>query len=212
MKQSTEFLFPLFLIAFFVIGLLNAAYLHVVVSTLLCVVFLLALQSYLNARLRLGLHPAWLLLLLCAVEVDALGNYFSMYERQIWRAPYDTFAHFVTPALVAPVVVGALWNWNQRLHHRLPPGVVIFFAIALSFSLAGFYELLEYWDERYFGGQRIQNRHDTSKDLQWGLAGILLGALLTGFVLKSQQRRSPRAVSELPPQRAAVAATRHSEQ
>lgn len=59
-----------------------------------------------------------------------------------------------------------------------------FFAVAMLFSMSGFYEIIELWDERYFHGKRIWSPHDTANDLQWNLIGAVIGVALSYAVLK----------------------------
>ncbi len=68
--------------------------------------------------------------------------------------------------------------------YRLPLGLTTFFAITVNFTLSGFSEIVKLWDERYFGGKRIWGPHATPNDLQWGLAGIILGPVLTYLALR----------------------------
>jgi uncharacterized membrane protein YjdF len=63
-------------------------------------------------------------------------------------------------------------------------------AAAVIFSLSAGYEIIELWDELYFGGQRIWSKYDTATDLQWDLLGILIGLLLEKALAPSIVRRS----------------------
>jgi uncharacterized membrane protein YjdF len=119
------------------------------------------------------------------LEVDALGNFFSMYGRTIaGSVMYDEFAHLAVQALTMPLIVWLLSEALRRFGHALPLGLSIFFAVAVFFSLSAFYEVIELWDELYFGGQRIWSKHDAPNDLQWDFAGILIGALLAYVILR----------------------------
>ena len=165
--------------------LLKMCYLPLITCTLLGGAWLAAVYWYVRARYKISMPPALLLLVFAALQVDALGNFFSMYGRNIvGGVMYDEFAHLAVQALVMPLIVWLLREMLGRFGHPLPLGLSIFFAVAVFFSLSAFYEIIELWDERYFGGQRIWSKHDAPNDLQWDFAGILIGALLAYVVLR----------------------------
>jgi uncharacterized membrane protein YjdF len=165
--------------------LLKMCYLPLLTCTLLGASWLAAVYFYLRARYRIRLPPALLFLVFAALQVDALGNFFSMYGRAVLGSiMYDEFAHLAVQALTTPLIVWLLSETLRRFGHPLPLGLSIFFAVAVFFSLSAFYEIIELWDELYFGGQRIWSKHDAPNDLQWDFAGILIGALLAYLILR----------------------------
>ena len=164
--------------------LLKMAYLPVLTCTILGALFLLAVYVYIRARYDIKIPLILLALVLGAVEVDALGNYFRMYGRHFGPVMYDEFSHMAVQALTAPMIVWLLREGITRFGYRLPLGFITFFAITVLFSLSAFYEVIELWDELYFQGQRIWSPHDAPNDLQWDLAGIIVGAMLAYVVLK----------------------------
>jgi uncharacterized membrane protein YjdF len=168
--------------------LLKMAYLPVLACTILGALFLLAFYLYIRARYDVKVPFILLLLVLGAVEVDALGNYFRMYGHHFGPVMYDEFSHMAVQALTAPVIVWLLREGINRFGYRLPLGLVTFFAITIQFSLSAFYEVIELWDELYFRGQRIWSPHDAPNDLQWNLAGIIIGATLASLVLTRPRR------------------------
>ena len=85
-----------------------------------------------------------------------------------------------------PVVYRNVFSLFQL---RLPPSLVAFFAGTTMFSISALYEIIELWDDKYFGGHRIWSVMDTAEDLQWDLCGIVLGILLARVV--RQRRASP---------------------
>ncbi len=169
--------------------LLKMAYLPVLTCTILGALFLLAVYVYIRARYGIKIPLTLLALVLGAVEVDALGNYFRMYGRHFGPVMYDEFSHLAVQALTAPMIVWLLREGIVRFGYRLPLGFITFFAITALFSLSAFYEVIELWDELYFRGQRIRSPHDAPNDLQWDLAGIIVGSVLAYVVLR---RRAPR--------------------
>ncbi|HEY0098562.1 MAG TPA: hypothetical protein VGB76_06375 [Pyrinomonadaceae bacterium] len=165
--------------------LLKMCYLPFVLCTSLGAAWLAAVYLYLRARYEILMPPVLLLLVFAALEVDALGNLFSLYGRTFAGViMYDEFAHLAVQALTMPLVVWLLSRALSRFGHALPLSLTICFAVAIFFSLSAFYEIIELWDERYFGGQRIWSKHDAPNDLQWDFAGILIGALLAYLILR----------------------------
>lgn len=170
--------------ALFILVALNLAYMHILATTVGGALLLLLFWLYLKARYGITVPVIFLLFVLGAIEVDSLGNYFQLYNHMSGPVQYDELTHFTIPALMAPAMIWLLWAGIERFGYRLPLGLITFFAIAVNFTLSGFYEIVELWDERYFGGRRIWGPHDTPNDLQWGLAGITLGSVLTYLALK----------------------------
>jgi len=123
-------------------------------------------------------------LVIAAVQVDALGNYFHMYGREFGPVMYDEFSLFATSGLTIPAIIWLFKTMIERRGYRLSLGLITLFGITCSYSAAAFYEVIELWDERYFGGQRIWSPYDAPNDLQWDLAGKLVGACLSYLVFK----------------------------
>jgi hypothetical protein len=163
--------------------LLKVCYLSLLQNTLFGGSLLLALYVYLYGRFRLKIPVVLPLLVLAAVEVDALGNYFRMYGRQFGPVMYDEFAHMTLQALTAPIIIWLAAAVLVRSGYHLPLGLITFFSITMLFSITGFYEIIELWDELYFSGQRIGTPHDAPNDLQWNLAGIIIGSAVTYAVM-----------------------------
>lgn len=168
--------------------LLKMCYMPFWQCTLLGAAWLAAVYFYARFFQGVALPLPLLALVFAAVEVDALGNLFRLYGRAFGPVMYDEFAHAAVQALVTPLCVWLLGAAVARFGYRPPLGVLIFFAVTTIFSLSAFYEVVEMWDERYFGGQRIWSTHDAPNDLQWDFLGILLGAVAAYFIL----RREPR--------------------
>ena len=164
--------------------LLKMCYLPLLQNTVYACLFLLALYGYLYARYDIRIPPVLLLLVLAAVEVDAVGNYFRMYGRQFGPMMYDEFAHLAVQALTAPLVLWLAGEVSARFGYHLPLGLLTLFSVMTLFSLTGFYEIIELWDERYFRGQRIWSPHDAPNDLQWNLAGIIVGSVSAYALMK----------------------------
>jgi hypothetical protein len=184
--------------AFFVVTaffLLKLAYLSVWVATAIGVWLSLAFHCYVRQMFGVRGSVVWLLPMLGAVEVDALGNYFHLYGKPFGPMQYDEFSHMLCSALLTPAAVWAVKAGFERGGHRLPLGLIAPIAASALYSICGFYEVIELWDERYFRGRRIWGPYDTSNDLQWDLIGVAAGALLAYAMAKASQVRRVAAAS-----------------
>lgn len=187
--------------------LTKMCYLSLTFNTLFAIAFLAGFYWYVRARFDVRVPLLLLALVFLALQVDALGNFFRMYGRQFGPMQYDEFSHLAVQVLVSPIIV---WSVAHLLHrygpgvppagntgegiqensvsgHRLPLALSAFFAATTVFSLSAAYEIIELWDERYFGGQRIWGPYDTATDLQWDLCGIIAGTLFSCIMLRTFQ-------------------------
>ena len=162
--------------------LTKMCYLSLAFNTVFVIVFLALFYWYLRARLDVHI-PVWLLgLVFAALQVDALGNFFRMYGTKFGPVQYDEFSHMMVQVLISPLIV---WLVHQLLRrYRMPLALTAIFAGPIVFSLSAAYEIIELWDEIYFGGQRIWGSYDTAKDLQWDLCGIIVGTLFSCIMLR----------------------------
>ena len=181
--------------ALFMIASLNLAYRPMLLITIAIMGLLVA--CYLYFKLRYGIRiPLFVLFLaFAAVEVDTVGNHFRWYQRIPWPIPYDVFAHLVIPVLLSPALIWLIRAWFEKSSYAVPLSVVVFIATCVNFSLSGFYEITEMWDELYFGGKRIWSIYDTSRDLQWDLTGAIFGSLLTFAAIKLRSKFFQRQVT-----------------
>jgi hypothetical protein len=175
--------------------LLKLAYLGVWPATAIGVALSLAFYAYARRLFGVGTSVLWLLPLLGSVEVDAQGNHFHLYGKAFGPMQYDELSHMLCSALVTPVTVWAVKAGLCRGGVRLPPGPVALATAAAVFSLCGFYEVIELWDERYVHGRRIWGPYDTSNDLQWDLFGVVCGAALAHLITAVARARRRAAVS-----------------
>ena len=169
--------------------LTKMCYLSLAFNTIFVIVFLSIFYLYASARLNLQIPFALLATVFLALQVDALGNFFGMYGRQFGPMQYDEFAHMAVQVLVTPTVVWLVARTLEKFGYKLPLKLTAFFAATIVFSLSAAYEIIELWDERYFGGQRIWGKYDTATDLQWDLCGILLGTLLSCIISAREARK-----------------------
>lgn len=105
--------------------LLKMAYLPLWLSTLYTVLFLGIAWVYLARRFGIQAPFVLVLLIYLTSALDGVGNYFGLYNRTFRWLQYDEFTHTLAPALLVSL------------------------AVCVMFTVAGFYEIVEYWDDRY---------------------------------------------------------------
>jgi uncharacterized membrane protein YjdF len=159
-------------------------YLSLAYNPVVDIIFLALFYSYVRIRLNIQIPLTLLGLVFLALQVDALGNFFHMYGRQFGPMHYDEFAHMMVQILVSPIIVWLTGRMLQQLGYRLPLSLTAFFAATIVFSMSAIYEIIELWDEIYFGGRRIWGPYDTATDLQWDLCGIIVGTLFSCIMLR----------------------------
>jgi uncharacterized membrane protein YjdF len=194
---------PLVLIVLFAGAafLTKMCYLSLTVNTLFTLAFLAIFYWYLRARLHLRVPLLLLGLVFLALQVDALGNFFRMYGSQFGPMQYDEFSHLAVQVLVSPIIVWVVTHLLHARGYRLPLQLTAFFAATTVFSLSAVYEIIELWDEVYFGGQRIWGKYDTATDLQFDLCGIIAGTLFSCIMLRTFQpvsKSAPVSVVNIP--------------
>lgn len=167
--------------------LTKMCYLSLVFNTLFTLAFLAIFYWYVRARINIRVPLVLLGLVFVALQVDALGNFFRMYGRQFGPMQYDEFAHMTVQVLVSPAIVWLVGRTLHQFGYRLPLKLTAFFSATIVFSLSAAYEIIELWDEIYFGGKRIWGPYDTATDLQWDLCGIIVGTLFSCIMLRTLQ-------------------------
>jgi uncharacterized membrane protein YjdF len=175
------------LFAFGTYILLKMAYLPLYRSSIYTLIFIGGAWYYLSRRWSLRIPPLLALLVYLTAFLDGIGNLLGLYRQKFLFIQYDEFTHSLSPALAAPVVVWLLDALLKRFGYRLPLGLVTLFAITIMFTIAGFYEIVELWDDKYMHpvpGMRIHGPYDTPNDLQWNLGGMLVGGLLAWLILR----------------------------
>ena len=177
---------PLVILALFMGAafLTKMCYLSLAFNTIFVIVFLAIVYLYVRARFHIQIPIVLLGLVFAALQVDALGNFFHMYGRQFGPMQYDEFAHMMVQVLVSPIIVWLMGRVLQQIGYRLPLKLTAFFAATIVYSLSAIYEIIELWDEVYFGGHRIWGSYDTATDLQWDLCGIIVGTLFSCIMLR----------------------------
>jgi uncharacterized membrane protein YjdF len=164
--------------------LTKMCYLSLAFNSIFVVIFLSLVYFYVRARFDIRIPMVLLGLVFAALQVDALGNFFHMYGRQFGPMHYDEFAHMMVQVLVSPIIVWLVGRVLQQCGYRLPLKLTALFAATIVYSLSAIYEVIELWDEIYFGGHRIWGSYDTATDLQWDLCGIIVGTLFSCIMLR----------------------------
>ena len=174
--------------------LTKMCYLSLAFNTIFVIAFLTLFYFYVRARFKINIPIGLLILVFLALQVDALGNFFRMYGHQFGPMQYDEFAHTTVQVLVSPLIV---WLAGRVLRgYRMPLALTAFFAATVVFSLSAVYEIIELWDELYFGGHRIWGSYDTATDLQWDLCGIIIGTLFSCIMLRMTQTMNRPALEQ----------------
>jgi uncharacterized membrane protein YjdF len=169
--------------------LTKMCYLSLAFNSMFVLAFLALFYFYIRIRLNIQIPILLLALVFVALQVDALGNFFRMYGQQFGPMQYDEFAHMTVQVLVSPIIVWLLARVLNQLGSGLPLRLTAFFAATIVFSLSAVYEIIELWDEIYFGGHRIWGSYDTATDLQWDLCGIVVGTLFSCIMLRDTRDR-----------------------
>lgn len=168
--------------------LTKMCYLSLAFNTVFVILFLVLFYFYVRSRLKIKIPVVLLALVFAALQVDALGNYFRMYGQRLGPMQYDEFAHMMVQVLISPIIVWLVGRTLYRFGYLLPLKLTAFIAGGLVFCLSAVYEIIELWDEIYFGGKRIWGPYDTATDLQWDLCGIVIGTLFATVILGRKRR------------------------
>ena len=169
--------------------LTKMCYLSLAFNTIFVIAFLAIFYLYVRRRLNIRIPFALLGLVFLALQVDALGNFFHMYGRKFGPMQYDEFSHMTVQVLVSPIIVWLVGRILRENGYQLPLKLNALFAATIVFSLSAIYEIIELWDEVYFGGHRIWGPYDTATDLQWDLCGIMVGTLLSCIMLATKKHK-----------------------
>ncbi len=176
--------------------LLRLPHLQVWIITPIFIAYLWAIYAFVKACYGVNIPRALLFLVWASVALDNIGNLKfggqpGLYDTKFKYFQYDEFTHTAVPALITPVVVWLLRAGLDRFGYQLPLGMVTFFAVTTMFTAAGFYEIIELWDDKYMWpapGMRIHGSYDTANDLQCDLLGMTIGGLIAYALLKRQER------------------------
>lgn len=151
---------------------------------------------YCYFRFRFKARPP-LFIVFClafAIGIDVVGNFFGLYGRKFFGVDYDEYTHLLGSASSLVPVMWAFRATTRRMGFRLPNDLVAFVSVTITFSLTAYYEILELWDELFYGDfTRLWTPRDSANDLMWNLAGIIVAALLATQVFRFLDRREDAA-------------------
>jgi len=160
----------------------------------------LLLFFYLYFRFRQNMRAPMFVVfsLAAAVAVDILGNKFGFYGHPFGPLrDYDEFAHFAGSGFSA---IGAFWllmAGSRRMGRELSAGILTSFATAIAFTYCGWYEILELFDELFYGDfERIHSWDDTPNDLFYDFLGVVVFVGLIGFLWALRRNRSAGSNSQ----------------
>jgi uncharacterized membrane protein YjdF len=127
-----------------------------------------------------------------AVAVDVLGNKLGLYGNPFGPLrDYDEFAHFAGSGLSAVAAFWLLRAGTRRLGFKLSAGLQTFLATTVAFTYCGWYEILELWDELFYGDfERIHTLDDTANDLFYDFLGVIAFVLAAGLFFHLKDRRA----------------------
>lgn len=131
-----------------------------------------------------------------AIGIDVLGNVFGLYGKAYFGIQYDEYTHFLGSGASLVPVTWAFRATTRRWGFRLPNDMTAFLTTCITFSLCAWYEILELWDELFYGDfTRLWTPRDSANDLQWNLAGIIVAAFISLLVYRYLDRREERAIA-----------------
>lgn len=188
--SNVEFtLFSIFIFIAKSFLLIRMPYRGIELNSIYTLIILTAFYFYLRLRQSIISPPMLLLFLAVAIGADVLGNYFQLYGKQFGPVMYDEFTHFLGPALSLPATMWALRESLKKAEIQIPYNLLALFSASLTFAFAAYYEILELWDEKFFGGKRLWTPTDSANDLQFGLLGIVVSTFITVSIFKFIDRQ-----------------------
>jgi len=177
--------------------LIRLPYRELHINTFYTALLLLAFYCYFRFRYKSTPSVIVMFCLAAAVAVDVMGNLFHLYGGHYFGLEYDEFSHFVGSGFSLVPTFWLLRTTTRRFGFHLSLDFLAFLSTTITFSFCAYYEILELWDEKFWGDfQRLWTPQDSANDLQWDLAGIILAALITSLVFKLAGRGNPAPSNE----------------
>ncbi|HYV06762.1 MAG TPA: hypothetical protein VFB82_19360 [Blastocatellia bacterium] len=160
------------------------------VNTVYTCSLLLFFYLYFRFRQNLAAPPFVVFSLAAAVAVDILGNKLGLYGKPFGPLrDYDEFAHFAGSGFSAIAAYWLLRAGLKRMGFALSGRLLAFLSTTIAFTYCGWYEILELWDELFYGDfERIHSWDDTANDLFYDFLGVIVFIAVTAlfFALKSR--------------------------
>jgi uncharacterized membrane protein YjdF len=164
-------------------------------NTVMTVAILGFFYCYLRFRQNIRMPLFLLVFLVLAVSEDVAGNLFHLYGTNVGPFAFDEITHFFGSGLALPPTMWLLRTTTRRMGVRLPANLLAFLSVCVAFAFSAYYEVLELWDEKFWGGKRLWTPTDSANDLQFGLMAIVTAAIITHFVYKLVDRRNYRTIA-----------------
>ena len=161
------------------------------VNTVYTCSLLLFFYLYFRFRQKLAAPPFVVFSLAAAVAVDILGNKLGLYGNPFGPLrDYDEFAHFAGSGFSAIAAYWLLRAGTKRMGYALSGRLLAFLSTTIAFTYCGWYEILELWDELFYGDFiRIHTWDDTANDLFYDFLGVIafIAAAALFFTLKDRR-------------------------
>lgn len=162
-------------------------------NTLYTCSLLVLFYVYFRLRQKIAAPLFVVFSLAAAVAVDILGNRLGLYGNPFGPLrDYDEFAHFAGSGFSAIAAYWLLRAGTMRMGFRLSGRLLAFLSAAVAFTYCGWYEILELWDELFYGDfTRIHTWYDTANDLFYDFLGVIAFIAAAGLFFALTQRRYP---------------------
>lgn len=170
------------------------------VNTLYTCSLLVFFYLYFRFRQKLAAPPFVVFSLAAAVAVDILGNRLGLYGNPFGPLrDYDEFAHFAGSGFSAVAAYWLLRAGTMQAGFRLSGRLLTLLSTSVAFTYCGWYEILELWDELFYGDfTRIHTWDDTANDLFYDFLGVIAFIAAAGFFFAITQRRANKSVDLVP--------------
>ena len=128
------------------------------------------------------------------MAVDILGNKLGLYGNPFGPLrDYDEFAHFAGSGFSAIAAYWLLRAGMKRMGFALTGRLLAFLSTMIAFTYCGWYEILELWDELFYGDfTRIHTWYDTANDLFYDFLGVIVFIAAAAVFFSITERRAPR--------------------
>lgn len=128
------------------------------------------------------------LLALMAVSFDALGDVMHWYVTYEW---YDQVGHVLGGSMAALGAFFVFWHLNEAGKISIGKKLASFMAFTTSAFLGVLYELEEYLEDVFTGGNRLGSGVDTANDMMWNtIGGLVIVFVIIFLVRKGHTERS----------------------
>lgn len=118
---------------------------------------------------------------LAGISLDALGDVSHWYMKFEW---YDQVGHANGGAMTALVFFFIFYRMLEADKIKLGPKLLGFMALCGGTLLGVMYELEEYIEDIFTGGNRLGSGIDTANDLMWNTIGGLIVVIIAVRIIK----------------------------